>query len=49
MNESNCLNMKEELKFDEVSKEKVRFLGKSEEIVLATSLDNRVTARTVSL
>ena len=40
--------MKAELKFDEVKEEKVRFLEKTEEIVLATFSDKRVTARTIS-
>ena len=40
--------MKAELKFEEVKEEKVRFLEKNEHVVLATSLDNRVTARTVT-
>ena len=46
--ESDCLNMKTELKFDEVKEEKVRLLEKNEYAVLATSLNNRVTARTVT-
>ena len=41
--------MKTELKFDEVKEEKVRFLGQNEFAVLATSLNNRVTARTVTI
>ena len=40
--------MKTELEFDEVKEEKVRFLGQNEFAVLATSLNNRVTARTVT-
>lgn len=40
--------MRIELKFDEVKEEKIRFLEQNESIVLATSLNNRVTARTVS-
>jgi general stress protein 26 len=40
--------MKTELKFDEVKEEKVRFLEQNEHVVLATSLNNRVTARTVT-
>ena len=40
--------MKTELKFEEVKEEKVRFLEKNEFAVLATSLNNRVTARTVT-
>ena len=41
--------MKTELKFEEVKEEKVRFLGQNEFAVLATSLNNRVTARTVTI
>jgi general stress protein 26 len=40
--------MKTELKFDEVKEEKVRLLEQNEHAVLATSLNNRVTARTVT-
>ena len=40
--------MKTELEFDEVKEEKVRFLEQNEHVVLATSLNNRVTARTVT-
>lgn len=39
--------MKTELNFDEVKGEKVRFLEQNKHIVLATSLENRVTTRTV--
>ena len=41
--------MKTELKFEERKEEKVRFLGQNEFAVLATSLNNRVTARTVTI
>lgn len=40
--------MKTELKFDEVKEEKIKLLEQYDRIVLATSLNNRVTARTVS-
>jgi|SRR5271157_844797 len=40
--------MKTELKFDKVKEEKVKFLEQNRKIVLATSLNNRVTARTVA-
>ena len=40
--------MKTELKFDEVKEEKIRFLEQNDRIVLATSLNNRVTVRTVN-
>ena len=43
----NSLNMRTELKFDEVKEEKVKFLEQNKDIVLATSLENRVTARYV--
>ena len=36
------------MKFDEVKEEKIKFLEQNDRIVLATSLNNRVTARTVS-
>ena len=39
--------MKTELRFDEVKEEKVRFLEQHKYVVVATSLENRVTARTV--
>jgi nitroimidazol reductase NimA-like FMN-containing flavoprotein (pyridoxamine 5'-phosphate oxidase superfamily) len=39
--------MKTELEFDQVKADKVRFLEENEDIVLATSLNNRVTARAV--
>jgi general stress protein 26 len=39
--------MKKELDFDQVKAEKVRLLEENENIVLATSLNNRVTARVV--
>jgi len=42
------MNMKTDLKFDEVKEEKVRFLEQNEYAVLATSQNNRVTARTVT-
>ena len=40
--------MKAELKFEKVKEKKVKFLEKNEYVVLATSLGNRVTARTVT-
>lgn len=40
--------MKTELKFDKVKEEKVKFLEQNKNIVLATSLNNIVTARTVA-
>ena len=40
--------MKTELKFEDVKGEKIRFLEQNDSIVLATSLNNRVTARNVS-
>ena len=40
--------MKTDLKFDEVKGEKIRFFEQNGNIVLATSLNNRVTARTVT-
>jgi general stress protein 26 len=40
--------MKTELKFDEVKEDKLRFLEQNQYVVLATSLNNRVTARTVT-
>jgi len=39
--------MKTELDFDQVKAEKVRLLEENRDIVLATSLNNRVTARAV--
>jgi general stress protein 26 len=39
--------MKTELKFDELKEEKVRLLEENKNIILATSLNNRVTARAV--
>jgi len=39
--------MKTELDFDQVKAEKVRLLEENKDIVLATSLNNRVTARAV--
>ena len=40
--------LKRELDFEKVREEKVRFLDSHHVIVLATSFDNRVTARTVT-
>lgn len=40
--------MKTELKFDQIKEKKVRLLEKNEYAVLATSLNDRVTARTVT-
>ena len=40
--------MKTELKFDEVKEEKAKLLEKNEYAVLASSLSDRVTARTVT-
>ena len=45
--ESNCLTMRTALRFDKVKQEKIKFLAQNKYIVLATSLENRVTARTV--
>jgi general stress protein 26 len=39
--------MKTELKFDDLKEEKIRMLAENQFIVLATSLNNRVTARAV--
>ncbi len=40
--------MKTHLKFEEAKGEKIRFLEQNQNMVLATSVNNRVTARTVS-
>ena len=40
--------MKKDLNFDEVKEKKIEFLEQNDSIVLATSLNNRVTARTVN-
>ena len=41
------MNMRTELNFSELKEEKVRLLEENNDIILATSLSNRVTARAV--